>query len=205
MTSTETAATTKAFEINDLVSSDVYPHVYAGRVLAVTEEGVLVMGLPYVGATTPTAIVRPAHMWQPITDGSRTYEATRTHFGQVLSVALAGAKTWQDSYQRKATEYDTFRDTVRTRMIEEAESRDWCEEFDRILEEFGLDPRTREFYVEVTITATQTISIPVTARDEDDAKEGVDMSSYSLSDYVSDTEWSWDSDDAEITDVTEAD
>lgn len=92
-----------------------------------------------------------------------------------------------------------------------------------MLEAMGMDgvEAEREFCVDVRVTRTieievsQTVSISVTARDEDSASEMVDQ--YCLADYVSDYDWedenegrhyastrSHDIDDYDVVDVTES-
>jgi hypothetical protein len=62
-----------------------------------------------------------------------------------------------------------FKERVRERMIEEAERRDWCSEFDAILAEFGLRGRTRNW--DVTLTITGSVTMTLLARDEDHAQQ----------------------------------
>jgi hypothetical protein len=62
-----------------------------------------------------------------------------------------------------------FKQRVRARMIQEAEDRDWCEDFDRILAEFGLEPRTRNW--RVTFEIIGTVEVTLLAKNADHASE----------------------------------
>jgi hypothetical protein len=62
-----------------------------------------------------------------------------------------------------------FKQRVRARMIQEAEDRDWCEDFDRILDEFGLEPRTRNW--RVTFEVTGTVEVTLLAKNAEHAEE----------------------------------
>lgn len=73
---------------------------------------------------------------------------------------------------------------IGTRLIQEAEKRGWCEDFDRIIDEvneempgsFMLPTREKNFEVEVEVTATVTFThtISVTARNEEEAESIAD-------------------------------
>jgi len=71
-----------------------------------------------------------------------------------------------ESYNR---ELQTFKTRVRDRMIQEAEARGWCNEFDDILVEFGLEPRSGNY--EVRFEVSGTIEVTVLARGEEHASE----------------------------------
>lgn len=67
-------------------------------------------------------------------------------------------------------------------LTSEAERRDWCDQYDEIIEKINrnlrvvhIEPRTREFEIEVTVTATvsTTTTVTVTAARHDDAVEMV--------------------------------
>ena len=75
-------------------------------------------------------------------------------------------------------------------LMGEANDRDWCSEYDRLVEEwnegfqqFELPVRKSDYDVEVTITATYTVTIQVEAEDEDAARELVE-SDYSAADIM---------------------
>lgn len=71
--------------------------------------------------------------------------------------------------QREAErELENFKQRVRDRMIEEADQRGWCSEFDGILVEFGLPPRRRTW--DITFTITGEVTRQVLARDEERAR-----------------------------------
>jgi len=70
------------------------------------------------------------------------------------------------------------------RLIEEAENRGWCTEFDEIIDEVNaalpdgweLPERKREFTIEIEVTGTirTTTSVTVEAKTEDEAREMID-------------------------------
>jgi len=70
---------------------------------------------------------------------------------------------------RANQELRNFKEQVRSRMIAEAEERGWCDEFDDILVEFGLDPRNREY--DVTVTRTLVWRRTVSAASDEAAEE----------------------------------
>jgi hypothetical protein len=119
-------------------------------------------------------------------------------------------KMWEDLRVKYAEDMST----ISQRLIEEAENRGWCREFDDIIDEvnnklvgpFPLDTREQDIEVEVTIRATvyATQTVTVRARDEDQAAEFLadDPDSYLdmndvLSDHVSN--WGFEDIDWEIT------
>jgi hypothetical protein len=75
---------------------------------------------------------------------------------------------------------------VGQRLLDEAENRGWCDEFDKIIEEvngelsgmFQLPTRKRMFTVEVEVTGTHTTTytVEVEAKNSDEAYELVDES-----------------------------
>jgi protein-L-isoaspartate O-methyltransferase len=64
-------------------------------------------------------------------------------------------------------ELDEFKTRVRDRMIEEAERRNWCTEFDDIMVEFGFEPRYKTRTVMMSVGGY--VRIPVLSRDDDHA------------------------------------
>lgn len=110
-----------------------------------------------------------------------TIEAQRVEIARLRD----NLNDWQDRYHAVRQEFEEFKQRVRSRMIEEAERRDWCRDFDMILIEFGLEPRTQNW--DVVFTVEGTVTRTVLARDEDHAAELVrqamrieEQSEYSL-------------------------
>lgn len=96
-------------------------------------------------------------------------------------------------------------EAFRALVIEEAgrlqRTYSWCDEgVDGVLREVGIS-RSREYRVEVSVTARQTVWIDVTASSEDAAREQIDTSEVRAN--IDRYEWSFDYDDWEIQDVTE--
>lgn len=56
-------------------------------------------------------------------------------------------------------------------LHEEADDRGWCTEFDDFMERVGLPRRTREYRLEVDVSAT--VRVTLTATSEDDAIEAL--------------------------------
>jgi hypothetical protein len=63
--------------------------------------------------------------------------------------------------------FEEFQTEVRDTAIRYAQAHNWCEVVDRALKEMGLEARTEQY--EVTITVTGTIRTTVEATHEDDA------------------------------------
>lgn len=57
---------------------------------------------------------------------------------------------------------------------DEADARDWCEDFDRILGKLGLAQRQHEY--EISVTFSGSVMVSVTGSNEDDALEAIDSS-----------------------------
>lgn len=98
-------------------------------------------------------------------------------------------------------------------LIEEAEERDWCSQFDDFIEKVNnelsveLPLRQHEYDVEmlITQTRTQTVTVTVTARNTDEARRLVeDDPSNHFDGHISDYDWDIEDEETEITDVTEA-
>lgn len=83
-----------------------------------------------------------------------------------LNEAYAEQVRVKDSTRR---EFEDFKERITVRMHAEADRRDWCSEFDDIMEEFGLRRRTREWCVTFDIDAF--IQTRLIARDETHAKQ----------------------------------
>lgn len=75
----------------------------------------------------------------------------------------------QRALQSLRTEFDDFKRRITERMHREADRRDWCSEYDDIMEEMGLPRRNRGWDVEVRVEATFNRSI--TAADADRAEQ----------------------------------
>jgi len=101
-----------------------------------------------------------------------------------------------EQIERRATEnmhriwMQHYRDDIEligARLIEEANDRNWCHEFDEIIETLNrslhqdLPLREREYEVTVSYSVYTSSTVTVTARDEDGA---IEMVRESFSDYV---------------------
>lgn len=108
---------------------------------------------------------------------------------------------------------------VGQRLLDEAEQRGWCAEFDEIIDDvnselpagFELPTRVRNFVVEVTVTGTHTTTTTVTveAKSEDEAQSMVDDdpdSYFDADEVLTDSVRydAWDHTEAEVTDTREA-
>jgi hypothetical protein len=119
-------------------------------------------------------------------------------------------KMWEDLRANYAKDMET----ISQRLIEEAENRGWCREFDDIIDEVNdklvgpcrLDTREQDIEIEVTVRSTvyATTTVIVRARDEDQAAQFLadepdsyfDMNDV-LSDHVSN--WGFEDIDWEMT------
>lgn len=98
-------------------------------------------------------------------------------------------------------------------LMQEANDRDWCSDYDRLVEKwnqqfdfFELPTRKKDYEVEVTVTATYTVTVRVEDQeDEDAAREEVE--NWSAHDILSQAGQSWnypDDSEFEVNDVSEA-
>jgi len=71
----------------------------------------------------------------------------------------------------KTTEGEAFLERIVERLHDEAEQRDWCSDYDRIMGEIGLPGRYHNYCVEVTATIPVTLNIR--GRDGEEAKNEV--------------------------------
>jgi hypothetical protein len=102
---------------------------------------------------------------------------------EVLAERLAAAVEVNTNLDRQLREardelvslqntHDEFRDTVRSTAIRLAKQHDWCSVVDSALREMGLEPMRQDYDVEVSVTATRTITVRMEGVDLD----GVDPS-----------------------------
>lgn len=115
-------------------------------------------------------------------------ETISPHPSQVTWFAGPGDDVWVSRMMRARTllirragvaemglreKVDHF-ERLREAILEVAEAKDWCEEYDAFAEEWGLTPRTKEWEV--------VMAVRVKARNEDDAvsiaRDGVNLDSY---------------------------
>lgn len=67
------------------------------------------------------------------------------------------------------TDYGVTMQQVYDRLLQEAENREWCVEFDEVMDDLGLPTREAEYVVEVEVSASYTTTVRVTAHNEDEA------------------------------------
>lgn len=108
----------------------------------------------------------------------------------------------QDKHMEEINKAHRAIEIIGERLIQEAERRGWCDEFDSIIDDvnaelpgsFALPTREREYEVEIEVEATVTFThtVTVTARNEDEARDNVeyDLNAYfdpddAASDHVS--------------------
>ena len=138
--------------------------------------------------------------------------ATLFHDFHRVSVRL-----WEMTREKR--DYSSDIELIGSMLENEAESRNWCSEYDQFIDRFNaeskiafIDPREKDFdvTVDVTVTMTVPVTISVTARSGEDAEALVsdDASSYIDDAYVQSSaqsgDWSIHIDDYEVSDVTEA-
>lgn len=78
------------------------------------------------------------------------------------------------SINRHRDELSAKIDAIVERAHEEANERDWCSDYDDIIEELGLPSRQRSYTVETVVNLSIQVSVPVTAKNADDAVDRVD-------------------------------
>lgn len=131
---------------------------------------------------------------------------------EALNKQVADLTTERDRYQSNADAYSQDFYTVGEALMQEAERRGWCDEYDEFVESVQgnlsrLELPTRQQEYEVTVTGTAVVSwshtVTVTAKSEDDA---ISMVEDCPSDYFDTDEaandslnygYGWDSNDIE--------
>jgi hypothetical protein len=129
-----------------------------------------------------------------------------------LAVAKSSAETYEARSNKSRESHEQDIDRIGTALLKEAEDRDWCSAYDDFVEELNrslnveLKTREHEYEVEIEVIQrrSQRITVTITARDEDHARELIedDPSNYYES-KISDYDWEVDDEDSEIVDVTE--
>ena len=85
------------------------------------------------------------------------------------------ATEWKNLYDDQKQKHIEDIQTIGDRLIEESNERNWCEEFDDIIEQVNqkmhipLAPRKQDFEVTVYVTVSVSQEVTVTARNEDEA------------------------------------
>lgn len=107
----------------------------------------------------------------------------------------ASANTQVQSLRDTVSQAHRAIEIIGENLINEANSRGWCDEYDRIVDEinaslpgpFALPDREQEYEIEVTVSGTisTTTYVMVSARSEEDARE---MVSENADDYISDAD-----------------
>lgn len=82
-----------------------------------------------------------------------------------LNISYAESQRQLEQVRR---EFEQFKEAITERMQREADRRNWCGEFDDIMEEFGLRRRSRNW--DVTFEVTGHINMTLIARDADHAE-----------------------------------
>jgi len=111
-------------------------------------------------------------------------ETRATLFHEFHSVSM---RLWEMTKQKR--DYSSDIDLIGSMLEQEAESRNWCNEYDQFIDQFNgeskiayISPREKEYdvTVDVTVTMTVPVTISVTARNEQDAESivGDEASSY---------------------------
>ena len=126
--------------------------------------------VPRSGLSTPWVFAAMA-----LTPEDSEDRATRFHEFHRLSVNLY-------DFQRLKNDYYKDIELLGQMLLEEAETRQWCEEYDTFIDRFNekskvatIEPRSNDYEVEVTyeITIRVTNSVITAARNEDEAMDNV--------------------------------
>ena len=161
----------------------------------VSTQNTLTEVLVHHGIYNHNGIFRIAIMDNTLQDltGADTFQVTP---GEVTLVEVPGTTEWVDRMARMrrvlnrradSAENDLrvkneYIETLGQALLEEAERRDWCSEYDEFAREWDLPTRARDYEVTMTVT--------VQARDEDEAqtlvRDQVSLSSYSGHDWLVD-------------------
>ncbi len=142
-----------------------------------------------------------------IVDTATTIEAQKAEIldlQQKLNEYTRSLDFWKQRFGKAETDWNILSE----RLNEEANDRDWCEEYDTIVTElngcftvFELPTRVKSYDVSVTVTATYYTTVTVEATSEDDAREQVD--NMDTDDISNDSGMSWHCPDDSEVEVTE--
>jgi hypothetical protein len=111
--------------------------------------------------------------------------AAEARHAEAIYIIEAKHQRWITETTAKAHEY--------------ADENNLCDAFDRFMVSVGLEPRTKNFRVSVSVTVD--IDVPIEARDEDAAKDAVD--SYSVVQAARSRLSEWGADHWDVTEVDE--
>lgn len=123
--------------------------------------------------------------------------------------ATTEARQLRERIQRMESDWETLNEN----LISEANRRDWCSEYDNLVERWNgefetmsLRPRKTDYEVEVTVTAQWTVTVTVSAESESDASEMVseNYTPYEMVVAAGDSIHTPDSTDFEIEGVSPA-
>lgn len=156
-------------ENGDRVLEKDSTYAVGGRVCIAVDDRRLT---PIAGDNTHAAGVYPADQIEPLEAvGSEEWVNRMVRIREILIRDLTNERN----------ELRNLRDHLEglgQALLEQAEDRDWCSEYDEFADEWNLPKRTRSYEVTVTLT--------VTARDEESAEEWVresmGISQYSVED-----------------------
>lgn len=148
---TTTTEETRSFAANALYN--IHGRVY----IALSNNRELV---PLVGdrssPITPSADTLVTHIADPKTD----------EWVMRMVQALTNTNTDYLNEQRSLSALQRYHELLGEALLEKAEEKDWCSEYDEFADEWGLPRRTRSYEVSVQFT--------VMARDSDEAEEIVE-------------------------------
>jgi hypothetical protein len=155
----------------DVVMRTSYPRIGIGAVLHVGRDGDGPVQVWLCAKDPGDEAFRLLLVTEP--DTLRPYEAgtvvgdyeppTLAEIGEALvwkaAVLDEAVKEVRAERDRAQDEHNEFRDTVRDTAIRLAREHNWCSVVDGALREMGLEPMRRSYDVQVTITATRTITV----------------------------------------------
>jgi len=115
----------------------------------------------------------------------------------------ASVSYWEDRYRQEAKRHIEDIKTIGERLIDEADQRGWCDEYDKMVDDLNtklhldLPLRNREY--EVSVSFTVHMNVTVTAHTPEDAQSMAnDMIEYELNhldycfDFSCDDNWEFD-------------
>jgi hypothetical protein len=127
------------------------------------------------------------HEWMPLPGKANVLHAEPVSVGRIallLADQAQAARKWRELYDSEASNARTAMDIIGARLMQEADDRGWCEQYDSIindinenLSKFGLElpTRVREFELEVCVTwhgqSVTDMFVTIEAQSEEDAWE----------------------------------
>ena len=167
--------------------------------------------LSYMGTLVEVA-VDESDLWTIVRDGSGmpvTADPLTLATARNLIITRGDVKVYREESDRQRSTINRQRgdwELLNELLHEESRDRDWCNVYDQCIDSWNerfsvlqLTPRVHDYEVEVEITATWTVRVPVSGMSDEDAAMEYVSENYDASECLSAAGDSWNTpDNAEI-------